>query len=139
MRNHSFISYIVLMLTILVCSCSKTSDDDDNKVSIKEPEAAVFYVKYSYICGNPQHYSSFTINYTNDKLRTSSKIYEIDGRSHSGEIICGPFKLGDVVELSTSNEVEIYSRLLEISVSKNNSPFALKVSENSNYIKYVIE
>ena len=137
-----YLVLILISLSFFACS------EDDNENETKVPESkSEYYVKYHFICGDDigRRYVKFTINYVNEKLEKASKIYGQNSSvwgggksSYEDEIICGPFKYGDNISLSTSNEQSVYSRLLEISVSKDNSPFALKVSKNSQEISYTI-
>lgn len=125
---------IVFGLMLLLFGCS---DDSDHK--------SEYYVKYHFLCSDGFHYIRFTANYTNEKKQTVRVSFGENTSNYNGsrkyedEIICGPFKYGDNVSLSLTNQISVTSRLLEISVSKDNSPFALKESKNSSSISYTID
>ena len=129
---------ICLLVGLNLLACSK--DSDDEKVSDE------YYVKYHFVGSNTaRHFVSFEITYTNEQLSTSKKVYGANTTAFHGstryedEIICGPFKYNDMVKLSMRNLLSVNSQLLEIYVSKNNSPFALKKSSNSSSVSYSID
>ncbi len=132
------VTLLSLFLSLVFMSTGCSNDDD------LELKKGIYYVKYSFTCGNSLHLCSFVIKYTDGNLQTSSKSYGKNPsaskaqKSYTDEIICGPFNYGDHVELEITNAVNVYNRSLEISVSKDNSPFALKVS-GSSHLSYDIE
>lgn len=127
--KEKFVSSLLLILIVLFCGCSNSSEED---IALK----ATYYVKYSFKCGNSLYYCSFTANYMDEKLQMRSRSYgkyvpASEGKkSYSDEIVCGPFKYGDHVVLTITDHMNITNSIVEISVSENNSPFALKASGN---------
>ena len=136
MKNSVALLSLLLSLVFMSTGCS---NDDDLQL-----KKGIYYVKYSFTCGNSIYLSSFVVKYTDENLQTRSKSYGKNTsaskakKSYTDEIICGPFKYGDHVELRITDAVNVNDRFLEISVSKDNSPFALKVS-GSSYLSYDIE
>ena len=127
---------ICLLVGLNLFACSKDSDDENM--------SAEYYVKYHFKCSDAKRYVAFVINYTNENLTTSKRSYGYDNlrggsSKYEDEIVCGPFKHGDMIKLSMSDVKYVSSQLLEINVSKDNSPFALKKSSNSSSVFYTID
>ncbi len=126
---------ICIFISLFVFGCSKDDKED-----------SVYYIKYHFVGKSNSHYwVIFDIEYTNEHLQTDKKEYGDrytvwhGNSSYEDEIICGPFKYNDNVTLSMSNIRSVSSRLLEIYVSKDNSPFLLKGSSQSASISYTID
>jgi len=146
MQSNLIIKYmkrilICIFISLFLFACSK-----DDK------EESEYYIKYHFVGKSNSHYwVIFDIEYTNQQLHTDKKEYGDrytvwhGNSSYEDEITCGPFKYNDNVTLSLHNLHKVYFRLLEIYVSKDNSPFVLKKtsqsSSNSAYssISYTID
>lgn len=141
---------LLLVGVLLFCNCSKETNDElppanetpSNQSEVKESE---YYVKYVFSCGNNVYFCMYTAQYINEKGVVCSKKYGANttashgSRFYSDEITCGPFKFGDRPSLDITNQQSISYRQLEIHVSKDGSPFAIKASSNSSHIDYTIE
>ncbi|SHL12066.1 hypothetical protein SAMN05216463_12356 [Xylanibacter ruminicola] len=109
-----------------------------------------YYVKYHWltngIINGHAHFCIYDIKYVSSISSTNRPITNTINYSYPStkkhqiedEVICGPFKKSDKVSIEIFNEKSDFSRLLEIYVSKNNSPFALKCSTDANKLDYVI-
>ena len=110
---------ILIFSSLLLFSCSKP---DPIVVENKDE----YYVKYEftylkYSTYNTEYLLTFTDSYLNLQTRTYTG-------TDKEEIICGPFKYGDKIYASWTSSSSYPRATLELSVSKNNSPFALKCS-----------
>ena len=103
-----------------------------------------YYVKYHYYADGVIHSCGFTIKYLNSVTSNSNPavntiVHHPQSEKCENEIICGPFKKGDMAAIEMSDEISVVYRLLEIHVSKNNSPFALRKSTSSKKLEYTID
>lgn len=123
---------ILFLVGVLSFSCSRPEPQVNNDE---------YYVEYSlqiskvpgYINRTADIVFSFIDEYSNTQLR---RYIGVGGMKDT--VICGPFKRGDKIIASCSVESQVpYTHLIEIYVSKNNSPFALKSS--GEVIEYTID
>lgn len=138
-----FFYFLLFCFSLIICiSCG---NDDKNESDINTPESE-YYVKYHYSCdsGN-RYYIKFEAQYLNEIGVIMSRQYGLGatvwggGSTHyEDEIICGPFKYGDTLKLWIVNAEHVSKCLLEISVSKDNAPFALKETSNGKALSYTI-
>ena len=130
---------IALMCMISFLSCTKECFYNDENTEVD------YYVKYHYWAKSGTAQScNFKITYLNSVTSNSDgavhTIYPYNGTNiKEDEIICGPFKKNDTVAIEMTNESYVGKRLLEIYVSKDNSPFALRKSTTSNKLEYTID
>lgn len=141
----------LLLLLIPLFSCNKS--DSEEIVSFVhdtiyvEKQNSEYYVKYHWVGNGQYHYCFFTITYLNsvtpnsnsEKNMITYKYPDVSRTIIEDEIICGPFKRNDKVSIQMSGEQSVVSRLLEIYVSKDNSPFALRKSTNDSKLEYIID
>lgn len=124
-------SFIVLIFSLLLFSCSKP------EVNVTNDE---YYVKYEFSCQIIQYGKLYTIPYsitfTNSSLEEQIREYKTLEKE---EIICGPFTINNKIGISLSHNyydnVGGSSRVqstIDVYVSKNNSPFALKKTVSSS-------
>ena len=109
-----------------------------------------YYVKYHWftngVINGQAHFCIYDIKYVSSISSNNSPITNTINYSYPStkkhqiedEVICGPFKKSDKVSIEIFNEKSEFSKLLEIYVSKNNSPFALKSSTDSNKLNFII-
>ena len=140
----------IILFCLTLCCLFACSKEDENNEVVKNSEPAnknEYYVKYHYQANGFQHYCGFDIVYVNKETENSNpavntisyqypnvQSYRIDQ-----ELICGPFEYGEKASLRMTNENSVLARLLEIYVSKNNSPFALRKSTTNNTLEYTID
>jgi hypothetical protein len=104
-----------------------------------------YYVKYHYIIStrydvydkHSGQYCSAKIKYIDSNYKTRIVEYQNSYR-YEYDVICGPFKYNDVVELTIYDKFNVGGFLCEIYVSKNNEPFTLRYYGTNNTNKYVI-
>ena len=133
-----------LVIIIPLLSCSKSDSEDNGNTNITNSDS---YVKYHWIGDGGYHYCSFNINYINSVTPNSNAALNTITYSYPStkqkviddELICGPFKRNDKVYIEMTNEQSVDNRLLEIYVSKDNSPFALRKSTNERKLEYIID
>ena len=120
---NKILLYIVLALCLV--SCSKPMQNVDE-----------YYVKYVLkFCKNSVHSDKATISLTYTDVHLVSRVRTYTGTSGEDEFICGPFKRGDKITAYYKIESSIlYSSSLEVYVSKNNLPFALRGEGRVEYI-----
>lgn len=133
-------------ISLIFGSCDK--DSEDVSVETLEPDVTDnYYVKYKYsICHTDNHTGyNCKIFYTYNDLSIKTKQYEehnlMNGkRGFKDEIICGPFKENDIVQLDVRNYggYGYFSINLTIEVSKNNEPFAEKCFSSGEQLVYKI-
>lgn len=138
-----FLLYLICVLPFIGCSEGEIDDIEKNEESI----TSEYYVKYCYGCETLNRKYVFYVEYTsvsNNSIIQFVNSYEGWANKFSDEKICGPFKYGDHVSLKM-NYSSMSNTFLEIYISKNNSPFALKkydyISNTSGtgYIDYTID
>lgn len=110
-------------------------------VGCSKPEQRVenvdeYYVKYVFSHTKYSTYNaSFSLTFTDEKLNQQTRTYDKSGEE---EIICGPFKYGATIKASCSNGGgDLHKMSLDVFVSKNNYPFALRGSGYS--IEFTID
>lgn len=142
---------ILIVILIPLFSCTKTEVEEVIKIKTDtiyiEKSDVEYYVKYHYYGDGGYHYCNFSIKYLNSVTSNSNPAentitytYPNTKSQHiENEIICGPFKKNDKVSIEMYNESSVSSRLLEIYVSKENSPFALRKNTNSSKLEYTID
>ena len=134
---------LIFTFSLLGCTKSDIENDIEENISNKENIDVDYYVKYHYYADGGNYHCGFNITYLNSVTSNSNPavntITHKASKTVENEIICGPFKKGDKASIEMSNESSVVSRLLEISVSKNNSPFALRKSTNSRKLEYTID
>ena len=148
------LNIFILAIGLCLLACSKEyEDNNENNPKEEEQEKnsprnnAEYYVKYHYYANGYQHYCFFDIIYINKQTSNSdgavNKIsYQYpysQAKVIDKELICGPFEYGDKVSLEMTNESSVVSKLLEIYISKNNSPFALRKSSKGSLVEYTID
>ena len=125
---------LILIFAVSLFGCKES----DIEKSINDD----YYVKYHFYADG-YNYVYFDIIYLNSVTSNSNPAINTDSykgyKSFENEKICGPFKKGDKVSIEMSNETGVVNRLLEIYVSKNNSPFALRKSTSSKKLEYTID
>ena len=132
---------LIFMLPLFGC----TENDMEEKINNEEKvDIDEYYVKYHYYADGGVHFCGFNITYLNSVTSNSNPAvntitHQAKSKTVENEIICGPFKKGDKASIEMSNESSVVSRLLEISVSKNSSPFALRKSTDSRKLEYTID
>ena len=135
---------LIFTFSLLGCTKSDIENDIEENISNKENIDVDYYVKYHYYADGGNHHCGFNITYLNSVTSNSNPAvntiaHKAKSKTVENEIICGPFKKGDKASIEMSNESSVVSRLLEISVSKDNSPFALRKSTNSNKLEYTLD
>lgn len=122
--NMKKILYIIFSVFCLF-NCSKSEPQVNNDE---------YYAKYVIqFSKNSIHMDQarITFTFTDEHLKTQVKNYV--GTSGEDEIVCGPFKLGDKIVASCDLSASIpYTYFVELLISKNNSPFALKKTKSSS-------
>ena len=124
---------LVLCFALLLClaGCSKSAQSINNNDE--------YYVKYVFEGGNTTGYNIYRnckITFTGE---TGKQVDMSFGTSHlSYEMITGPFKYHDKVSATFDGGGFTYMSI-QIYVSKNNSPFALKCLSNGGYLEYTID
>lgn len=124
------ILYIIFSVFCLF-NCSKPEPQVNNDE---------YYVKYVFSCQVVQYKKVYTtpylIKFTNSNLKEDTRSYETVNEE---EISCGPFKYGDKLKISLEHYYHDNvggssqaQTLIDIYVSKNNSPFALKKTKSSS-------
>ena len=149
---------ILLFLALCLFACSKENETDDEinrnteqeipANETQEPENKIeYYVKYHFYANGYQHYCGFDIVYVNKETPNSNPAVStisyqypyVQSKVIDKELICGPFEYGDKLSIKMIKENSVVTRLLEIYVSKNNSPFALRKSTDSKSLEYMID
>lgn len=98
-----------------------------------------YYIKYHYIISSDsKQYCSAVVEYT-DSNYEKRKIKYVNARTYEYDVICGPFKYNDTVELNIVNTYNVHSILCEIYVSTNDEPFTLRYYDNSRNNTYTID
>lgn len=121
--NKTFkIITVFLSIFFVLSSCKK----DETETSITNDN---YYVKYNIFSNYPYIFSNWSVttpqgNYTNNNYQT-----------RQWEQTYGPVKKGFKCEA----QVENGTPTIEIYVSKNNSPFALKASKSGGTLSYTID
>lgn len=136
---------LALIFTFSLLGCDKNDIEED--INNNEKENVDYYVKYHYYGNGGLHFCYFNITFLNSVTSNSNsaentivyKYPEFQTRHIEDEIICGPFKKNDKVAIKMTNESSVVNRLLEIYISKDNSPFALRKSTTSNKLEYTID
>lgn len=137
---------LVLILGMLcLFGCSKP----DDVVDVDE-----YYVKYEFSCVVVQYgmlyATEYTISFADSHLEEQIRTYKTINEE---EIICGPFKHGDKVFIALTHfhddnrgGTTWAQTIINLHVSKNNSPFALQKTETSStlspkttILEYVID
>lgn len=124
---------IALASFVAVVGCSKHEPDS-------QPNNDEYYVKYEFSCQVIQYGKSYatpySVTFTNSSLKEQIREYK---SLEKEEIICGPFKVNDKVGISLSHNYydnvggsSHVQSTIDVYVSKNNSPFALKKTESSS-------
>lgn len=140
----------IILFCVTLCCLFACSKEDENDEVVKNSEPAKkneYYVKYHYQANGNQQYCEFDIVYVNKETENSNpavstisfKYPYVKSSYIDQELICGPFEYGDKASLRMTNEYSVDARLLEIHVSKNNSPFALRKSTTNNTLEYTID
>jgi len=128
MNTVSKITTAILVIVISLSSCNKDKDKVEMAISDE------YYVKYVVKCSQNRWYvSSFSIN-TDAGTKTFN-----DYKSTSWTQTYGPVKKGFVAS-ATASQSPVPA--IEIYVSKNQSPFALKASKtgsNQVSLSYTID
>ena len=118
--------FICISLMCMV-GCSKLSQTDE------------YYVKYVFQYSKEDIHidkANVSFKFTDEHLNSQTRNYYGNGTKE--EVICGPFKRGDKIIASCQLSSPItYKYNIEIYISKNNSPFALKSS--GSVINYIID
>ena len=116
MNTLSKITTTILVILISLSSCNKDKDKDEMGISDE------YYVKY-VIKGNGTYiyFSDFSVNTDQGNVSFSGYQY------HSWNQTYGPVRKGFRASVSVGSSVTV-----EIYVSKNNGPFALKASKSGD-------
>lgn len=110
----------IFFIIAISFSCKKSTDTDE------------YYVKYEV--NSTTIYTGEKLSVTINNEKNSNTTLLIDAKKQ-WETVIGPVKKGFVASLSIIKEGSATNQLrlsTQISVSKNNSPFALKKSDDSN-------
>lgn len=97
-----------------------------------------YYVKYLFEGTNSvgiNFYCNCNISFTSEKGQVEMTFNAVNHLSH--EVITGPFKRNSKV-YATLDADRFPNTSIQIFVSKNNSPFALKGMTNEGMLKYTI-
>ncbi len=127
-----FLLFLICILPFMGCSGDEIEED-------KELVTSEYYVKYCYGGVTSNRAYHFSVQYTgvsNGSTKQFVSSYEGYASKISDEKICGPFKYGDCVSLRMSGS--LLNTFLEIYISKDNSPFALK-KYGTEFIDYTID
>ena len=118
MKRLLIIATAILTAISFIC-CSNSEQQIENNDE--------YYVKYIFTHTKYSTYNAtFTFTFTDEKLNQQTRTYNGTGEE---EIVCGPFKLGDKITASCSNGgSDLHKMSLDVFVSKNNYPFALRGS-----------
>lgn len=139
---------LIFTFSVLGCTNSEIENEIEENISHKEDNDVDYYVKYHYYgysgsgtyCLFDITYLNFATSNSNPAVNTITYDYSTTkSNSISNEIICGPFKKGNIVSIEMTNTNNVRYQLLEIYVSKNNSPFALRKSTTSRKLEYTID
>lgn len=98
-----------------------------------------YYVKYLFEGANPVGYNVYrncNISFTSEKGQVEMAFNSVIHLSH--EVITGPFKYNSKV-YATLDGGGFPNTSIQIFVSKNNSPFALKGTANIDRLEYTID
>ncbi len=141
------IMYLCVLALSLV-GCNKDTKETPAEV------ASEYYVKYVFSCKIIQYGKAYSTDYSvtfiDSGLQEQTRKYKTVDEE---ELICGPFKYGDKMSISLKHYYSdnaggssTAQTLLDVYVSKNNSPFALRKSEssssqrpNTTSLEYVID
>lgn len=126
--------FVLLLFSMWLFSCS---DDTDEQLKITDS----YYVKYAWTVQHKYSNGPFIVSYKNNNGQFIEKSYSSVPSSRyttemNDELICGPFTYGDTTEMNITNT---FPEILEIYVSKNNSPFALKAMSRDYNLVYTID
>lgn len=125
-------SLIALVSLIAVVGCSKPEPE-------QQTNNDEYYVKYLFEGTNRVGYNVYhdcTISFTSEKGQFEMAFKTVIGLSH--EVVTGPFKYGSKV-YATLDGGGFPNTSIQIFVSKNDSPFALKGMTNEGRLEYTID
>ena len=137
------ILFILLISIVTIVGCN--NDDSEIEPKVEPKVESIYYAKYNISAGNNTHFCKFALYFTDSYNKISIRNYGENttnshgSKSYSDEIIVGPFKQNDTLKLSINNTVSVYYYNMEIYVSKDNSPFALKAQTNTSSLEYIID
>ena len=121
---------ISLLSFVAVVGCSKPD---------LLPNNDEYYVKYVFKATNAVGYNQYrncNISFTGDKGQVEMVFQTVSGLSY--EVVTGPFKYNTKV-YATLNGNGFPNTSIQILVSKNDSPFALKGMANGSRLEYTID
>lgn len=96
----------------------------------KEEDSAEYYVKYEVSSSTIYYGGKLNVSITNEE--GINTIIIVNTRT-DWEVVIGPVKKGFIADLSVEGPGDNYLTLYaQISASKNNGPFALKVADGSD-------
>ncbi len=134
MKNRFLTTLLISLVSfVAVVGCSKPEPDP-------QPNNDEYYVKYVFSCQVIQYGKSYatpySVTFTNSSLEEQIREYK---SLEKEEIICGPFKHNNKVDISLSHNYydnvggsSHVQSTIDVYVSKNNSPFALKKTDSSS-------
>lgn len=124
---------IALVSFVAVVGCSKPDP-------LQQPNNDEYYVKYEFKATNNVGYGSrywnCNISFTGEKGQVDMGFQTINNLSY--EVVTGPFKYGSKV-YATLDGGGFPNTSIQIFVSKNDSPFALKGMTNEGRLEYTID
>lgn len=127
-----FLKIFLLVCMLFTIGCETYEDED----IINNHN---YYIKYHYIISSDsKQYCSAVVEYT-DSNYEKRKIKYANARTYEYDVICGPFKYNDTVELNIVDTYNVHSILCEIYVSTNDEPFTLRYYDNSRNNTYTID
>ena len=120
---------IALISFVAVVGCSKPEPQTNNDE---------YYVKYLFEAKNNVGYNRYwdcNISFTGEKGQVEMAFQSVYQLSY--EVVTGPFKYNKKVYATLDSGFQNTS--IQIFVSKNDSPFALKCMENGSRLEYTID
>ena len=131
MKRLLTIWLIVLVSFVAVIGCSKPETH-------QQTNNDEYYVKYLFEGKNRHGYNIYrdcAISFTNEKGQVEMAFKTVNGLSN--EVVTGPFNYGSNV-YATIDGGGFPNTSIQIFVSKNDSPFALKGMTNEGRLDYTI-
>lgn len=123
---------IALVTLVAVIGCSKPETE-------QQTNKDEYYVKYLFEGTNNVGYNFYrncNISFTSEKGQVKMAFNTVKRLSH--EVITGPFKYNSTV-YATLDGGGFPNKSIQVSVSKNDSPFALKGMTNGGKLEYTID
>ncbi len=133
MKNRFLTTLLIALASfVAIIGCSKPEPE-------QQTNKDEYYVKYLFEGTNRVGYNVYrdcAISFTSEKGQVEMAFMTVNGLSH--EVITGPFNYGSKV-YATLDGGGFPNTSIQIFVSKNDSPFALKGMTNEGRLEYTID